>query len=67
MFLDRFAVLMLKIILKNKKNIILIFSKNTLKNNRYYIYESRKISCCFERNTHLMLAYAYKRVRFVKF
>jgi hypothetical protein len=38
------AVLMLKIILKNKKNIILILSKYILKNNHYYIYESRKIS-----------------------
>jgi hypothetical protein len=40
-FSDNFDVLILKIIFKNKKNIILIYFeiKNTLKNNRYYIFK----------------------------
>ena len=39
MFLDYFDVLILKIIFKNKKNIILIYFKikNILKNNSYYL------------------------------
>jgi hypothetical protein len=40
-FSDNFDVLILKIIFKNKKNIILMCFKikNTLKNNCYYIFK----------------------------
>jgi hypothetical protein len=41
-FSSRFNVLMSKLILKNKKNIILIYFqiKNILKNNRYHKHEN---------------------------
>jgi hypothetical protein len=40
-FIDHFDVMMLKIILKNKKYIILIYFKvkNTLKNNRNHTFK----------------------------